>query len=103
MRFDSGFPVLVVGHRPAAPGSSDAEDRGALSREERLEILRSIGLALPLLEAQAEIIRRVDDVLSLGEMIDRRVTVASARAEALTQSPWGTPKTGHQRGGVHRL
>jgi len=51
-----------------------------------LEILRGLRFVLPPVDAQAEIVRRVDLLFSLAETIERRVAAASERADALTQS-----------------
>lgn len=51
-----------------------------------LEILRGLRFVLPPVDAQAEIVRRVDLLFSLAKTIERRVAAASARADTLIQS-----------------
>jgi type I restriction enzyme S subunit len=51
-----------------------------------LEILRGLRFALPPVDAQAEIVRRVDLLFSLAGAIEHRVTAASVRADTLIQS-----------------
>lgn len=48
--------------------------------------LRETSVALPPLDEQAEIVRRVEALFALADAIERRVTTAIARADALPQS-----------------
>lgn len=54
-----------------------------------LEMARDVRLPLPPLAEQHEIVRRVDALFKLADAIERRVTVATARAGMLTQSILG--------------
>ncbi len=51
-----------------------------------LEILREVAVPLPPLEEQREIVRRVEALFKLADAIEKRVVIATARAEKLTQS-----------------
>jgi len=51
-----------------------------------LEILGSLALPVPPLEEQREIVRRVEALFKLADAIEKRVAIATARAERLTQS-----------------
>jgi type I restriction enzyme, S subunit len=51
-----------------------------------LEILRELNCPLPLLEEQQEIVRRVEALSKLADLIERRVATASLRAERLTDA-----------------
>jgi type I restriction enzyme S subunit len=51
-----------------------------------LEILREVAVPLPPLEEQREIVRRVEALFKLADAIEKRVVMATARAEKLTQS-----------------
>lgn len=51
-----------------------------------LDILRRLQLILPPVDAQVEIIRRVDDLFSLADTIERCVGMATGRADSLAQA-----------------
>jgi type I restriction enzyme, S subunit len=48
--------------------------------------LRTVAIALPPLEEQREIVRRVEALFNLADAIEKRVAAASLRAERLTQA-----------------
>jgi type I restriction enzyme S subunit len=51
-----------------------------------LDNIREMLVALPPLDEQREIVRRVDALFALARAIERRVAVATARAERLQQA-----------------
>lgn len=51
-----------------------------------LDNIKEVPVALPSLAEQAEIVRRVDSLMKLADAIERRVALAQARADKLTQS-----------------
>lgn len=51
-----------------------------------VEHARAIPVAVPPMAEQAEIVRRVDSLMKLADVIERRVATAHARADKLTQS-----------------
>jgi type I restriction enzyme S subunit len=51
-----------------------------------LDNLRNVEISLPPLDEQAEIVRQVDALFALADAIERRVAVATARAEKLPQA-----------------
>lgn len=51
-----------------------------------LDNLREVVFALPPLAEQQEIVRRVERLFKLADVIDKRIAIATARAEQLTQS-----------------
>jgi type I restriction enzyme, S subunit len=50
------------------------------------EILKNIAVPMPPLAEQHEIVRRIEALFKLAEAIEKRVVMAAARAEKLTQS-----------------
>jgi type I restriction enzyme S subunit len=51
-----------------------------------IEILSDVTVSLPPIAEQKEIVRRVDSMFKLADVIEKRVTAATARAEKLTQA-----------------
>lgn len=51
-----------------------------------LDNIKDVPVALPSLAEQAEIVRRVESLMKLADTIERRVSLAQARADKLTQS-----------------
>lgn len=51
-----------------------------------LDNIKEVPVALPPLTEQAEIVRRVESLMKLADAIERRVTLAQARADKLAQS-----------------
>lgn len=59
---------------------------GAGKPDLNLDNIKEMVVALPSLAEQHEIVRRVEALLKLADAIEKRVTVATARAEKLTQA-----------------
>jgi type I restriction enzyme S subunit len=78
------FVELFLRHRKQAIREASYSSGGQPNI--KLEVLNPYPLALPPLDEQAEIVRRVEALFKLAEAIERRVATAAARADKLIQS-----------------
>jgi type I restriction enzyme S subunit len=91
LRFDKAklLPTYFHAFLSGPAGRDQIEKRARTTAGQfnlNLDILRNLQLPLPPLAEQHEIVRRVEALFRLADVVEKRVAAATARAERLTQS-----------------
>src|SRR5438876_10333666 len=71
---------------PSVQKRLEAAMKGVAVRGVNIGDVRALQVAVPSIEEQKEIVRRVNALFKLADAIEKRVAAASARAERMTQA-----------------
>lgn len=80
------FLLAVLRGSPELRGEVAEQIRGQTRPGINGEILKALTVPLPPLEEQGQIVRRVEALFALADIIEKRVAAATARAEKLPQA-----------------